>query len=347
MKNTVMALQKIIPKEIDVLKRRYNLLTGIQSFQPIGRRSLSNKLNMSEKIIRTDTEYLKAEGYILVTSTGMELTESGNILLEELKDFIRHLKGISSIEDKVKDILNCSELYIVPGDADSDEQAKKNIGKTTSKLVLNYISNSPIGSIVAITGGSTVCSVINELKPKDLKYKDLLVVPARGSLGNKVKYHANTLVYMLAEKINCKYRLLNIPDNLSRNALLSVSQEPDIQKTIAYILKANVIIFGIGNASEMAKRRNLDEYSIRHLIEKKAVAEVLGYYVDKHGDIVYTSRSIGITIDKMTNLNYPVAVAGGSKKAEAILAVKEFVSKGCLVIDEGAALKIIELSQQA
>ena len=64
MEKTVKVLQKIIPKELDILRRRFDILNGIQLYQPIGRRSLSMKLVISEKIIRTDTEYLKLEGYI-------------------------------------------------------------------------------------------------------------------------------------------------------------------------------------------------------------------------------------------------------------------------------------------
>lgn len=342
MKEIAIALQKLIPKEIDVLLRRCNVLSVIQMFQPIGRRSLAQRLNVSEKAIRSDTEYLKSEGLIQVTTIGMELRPSGSEMLEGLKEFVKHLEGLSTIEEKVRQILDCKELLIVAGDVDSSEEAKLNLANAASKVLLEHIQNN---SIIALTGGSTIYRVINQLKPTHLEYKNVMVVPARGSLGNNIEYHANTLVSVLGKKIDSNYRLLNIPDNLSQKALESVRQEPDIQQTISYILKANIIVYGIGNVDEMAIRRSLDEESVRYLKDHDAVAEVLGYYFDKKGDVVFTSRSIGITIDEMKDLNFPIAVAGGANKAEAILAVRKFIAKGCLIIDEGAAKRIIEVHE--
>lgn len=341
MEEAVRAMQKIIPKEIDILKRRYQILNGIQASQPIGRRSLSQKLLTSEKIIRTDTEFFHAEGYINVTPSGMELTHLGYELVDELKKFMKHLDGLVTIEEKIKDILGCHQVVIVSGDADYSDEAKRNIGKATSKILIDNIKQH---TIIALTGGSTVHQVVTQLKEKVVAYEEVLVVPARGSLGNNVEYQANTLVSMLAQKIHCDYRLLNIPDNLSQHALESVRQEPDIQKTIEYIKKANIIVFGIGNVYEMAQRRNHSQETINMLKEKNAVAEALGYYFDHKGEVVYTSRSIGIRIDEMTDLNYPIAVAGGTSKAEAIIAVRKFISKGCLILDESAANEIIRIS---
>ncbi len=343
MRDIAKTLQKLIPKEMDTLVRRYNILNCIQLFQPIGRRSIAQRLDVSEKAIRSDTEYFKTEGFIQVTSLGMELESAGTDMLNRLKEFIKHLEGLSNIEEKVRQILDCEELLIVSGDADVGEESKINMANVAAKVLLDHIQ---VNSIVALTGGSTIHKVISQLKPTHMFYPDVVIVPARGSLGNNIEYHANTLVSVLAKKINSQYRLLNIPDNLSQKALESVRQEPDIQQTIASILKANIIVYGIGNVDEMAVRRSLDEETIKYLKDHAAVAEVLGNYFDQLGQVVYTSRSIGITIEEMKDLNYPIAVAGGSSKAEAILAVRKFVAKGCLIIDEGAAKRIIEVYEE-
>jgi central glycolytic genes regulator len=339
---TVRALQRLAPREMAILKRRYSIVESISLFQPIGRRSLSQKLGVTEKIIRNDIEFLKSEGFILVKSTGMEPTDSGILLLEELKTFIKHLEGLTTIEQKVKRILGCQRLFITSGNADTGSEALINIGKVAAKVLVDELEED---STIALTGGETVNNVINAIKMTDLSHKNILAVPARGSLGYKVNYQANTLVSMLAEKLNCRYRLLNIPDNLSEKALDSVRQEPDIQKTMEAILKSNILVFGIGTATEMANRRRLEPDEKVYLQHKNAVAEVLGYYFDAEGHIVYTSRSIGIKLEEMTKLEFPLAVAGGASKAKAILAVKDLFEKGCLVIDEGAAAQIIELSQ--
>lgn len=340
MESYIEALQKIIPKELHILKRRYRMLRGIQLFQPIGRRSLSNKIHIPEKIVRTDTDFLRKEGCIVSTGTGMTIESSGEQLLSELKSFIKLLEGLTTIEERVKEILECREVVVVSGDADQNDDTIYDIGYAAAKVLLRKISDH---DTIAITGGSTVYNVIEAIPTSHIKSEDVLVVPARGSLGTNVAYQANTLVAMLADKIHCRYKLLNIPDNLSKKALKSVSKEPDIQKTLGSLIKANVLIYGIGNAFKMASRRNLSEDILELLNDRKATAEAMGYYFDDTGKVIYTSGSVGITVDQMTELKFPIAVAGGSSKSRAILSVKEILSQGCVIMDEGAARGIIAL----
>ncbi len=54
---TLAIMQKIIPKEIETLQRRYRLLKTIQLMQPVGRRLLANKLSIGEKTVRSDTDF--------------------------------------------------------------------------------------------------------------------------------------------------------------------------------------------------------------------------------------------------------------------------------------------------
>lgn len=342
MDNILLTLKQIIPKEMEVLQRRYHILKGIHDMGPIGRRSLSQRIAISEKIIRNETEYLKSVGYILVSGSGMQITEAGLLILEELVEIMYHMKGLHELEAEVRDYLGCAQVVVVPGDASDREEVKANIGKAASEILLKHIHND---SIIALTGGSTSYHVVNALKKPGVTYDNVLVVPARGSLRNHVEYQANTIVSMLAKKLDIGYHLLNIPDNLSKKALDSVIEEPEIGATIACLLRANLILFGIGNAYEMARRRNSDERFMTFLHEKSAVAEALGYYFNKNGEIVYTSRSIGIKLEHVIQSAYPIAVAGGSKKAEAIIAVKDIIEKGSLIIDEGAANRILEIKK--
>ncbi|GMQ59253.1 sugar-binding domain-containing protein [Vallitalea sediminicola] len=341
MENTLLTLKKIIPKEIEILQRRYEILKGIHIYQPIGRRSLSQKLSITEKIIRNETEYLKSQGFILVSGVGMSTTDSGDTILEDLKEIMHHVKGLNYMEEEVKRLIGCEEVVVVPGNSSEFDEIKENIGKAAGDVLLKHIKDN---TIIALTGGSTVYNVVKSLNNKpNTSYKDILVVPARGSLRNNVEFQANTIVSKLAKKLGGDYELLNIPDNLSKKALDSVRKEPEIKQTISNILKANIILFGIGNAYEMARRRNLPEPEMDFLHRRQAVAEALGYYFNKNGEIVYTSRSIGIKLEHMTKTPYPIAVAGGAKKAEAIMAVKNIIKNGSLIIDEDAATRIIEV----
>ena len=340
---TLSVLQKIIPKEIEALHRRYKLLKAIQLMQPVGRRLLANKLSIGEKTVRSDTDYFREEGYVNVTSGGMILTEEGVDLLETLKDVMKEFEGIREIEDKLKNIIGCKEILVVSGNTDVEPEAMSNIGRSAAKLLQGMIEDE---SIVAITGGHTMKSVVKHIKVSNKDLKNALIVPARGSLGNNVETQANTLVEALAKKLECEYKLLNLPDNLSEKAIESVSKDPIIKKVIKDIRKANIIVFGIGNAKKMAYRRDLNKKVLKILNDKKAVAEALGYYFNRDGKMVYDSKTIGFHLEEFEKSIHPVAVAGGESKALAILSVRKFIKNGSLIIDEACAIKVLELAQE-
>jgi len=341
--HTLPVLQKIIPKEIETLHRRYNLLKTIQLIQPVGRRLLSSKLAIGEKTVRTDTDFFREEGYVQVTTGGMQLTEDGLFLLDSLKEVMKELEGISRIEEELKAIIGCKQIIVVSGNTDVQPEAMSNIGRAAAKLLQQLMNND---SVVAITGGHTMKSVVRHIKPGTEEVKGALIVPARGSLGNNVETQANTLVEQFAKRLECHYKLLNLPDNLSEKAIESVSKEPNIKKVIKDIRKANIIVFGIGNAKKMAYRRDLNKKVLKILNDKKAVAEALGYYFNRDGKMVYDSKTIGFHLDEFEKSIHPIAVAGGESKALAILSVRKFIKNGSLIIDEACALKVLELAKE-
>lgn len=340
MRDTIYGLMKIIPKEVEILKRRYKVLKGLRIYQPIGRRGLAEKIKLSEKAIRNDTDFLKNEGFLRVTPVGMYLETKGEHLLDDLRELVEELDGLGNIEAQIRKILGCVEVVVVPGDVDTDPDVAEILGKVTASLLIKKLRKD---DILALTGGSTISHVVKGMEHFRSEIKRLRIVPARGSLGTNVTYQANTLVGEMANMLHAKYRLLNLPDNLSQKALASVREEPEIQETLELLSQSTVLLYGVGNAKKMAKRRNLAEDTKDLLKSQQAVAEALGDYYNKEGEVIFTSRSIGITIDQMPDLRESIAVAGGSSKAETILAVKDLLARGCVIMDEGAANGILSL----
>ena len=75
--------KKLIPQVIELMERRYSILRQISLSEPIGRRTLSNMMEISERVIRSETELLKEQGLINVAVSGMTITEEGLNLLAE------------------------------------------------------------------------------------------------------------------------------------------------------------------------------------------------------------------------------------------------------------------------
>lgn len=341
--NLIEVQKKIIPEILDMLEIRYNILRNIYYNQPIGRRGLSQKLNMGERTIRTEVNILKERGLLNIESMGMYVTEDGKKIIKDLKGVMREFKGISNLERRLKQVLNVENIIIVPGNSDDDSLALKDMGKTTSIYLKKVISKN---SIIGVTGGTTMAQIAEEM-PLGKIADNILVTPARGGLGRDVETQSNNIAAKLAKKLEASYRLLHIPDNIDKITLEAVLKIPEVKEVIELIDSMNILIFGIGRADTMARRRQLPISQIKRLTEEGAVGEAFGHYFDIKGNDIWKSITVGLTLDGFQKIDKAIGVAGGENKAEAIMAVASLRKDITIITDEGAAKKIIKIANKA
>lgn len=331
--------KKIVPELVEVLEKRYNVLRTIYYNQPIGRRILANQLNLGERIVRTEINFLNAQGLIDINTAGMSTTKQGEEIVNELKEFVHELKGLSEIEEQLKVLLNVKKVIIVPGDVEENSTILKDLGKACSNYLKDLIKDN---NVIAITGGGTIKAVVEEF-PKINNLSNVLVLPARGGMGRKVETQANTLAATLAKKLNGSYKMLHIPENLSLELLDTLSKEKDIKEVIDNIQKADILIYGIGNAIHMAHKRAISEEHIERLQKLGAVGEAFGCYFDKDGCLIEETNNLGIQIFKARKSITHIAVAGGKNKVESIISTELNDENGVLVTDEAAARRMFEM----
>lgn len=331
--------QKIVPELIGLLEKRYNILRTIYYNQPIGRRVLANDLNLGERIVRSEINFLKNQNLIEINNPGMMVTSDGEQIIDKLKDFIHEIKGLSELEILLRDRLKLKSVIIVPGDIEEDKTVTKELGRITANYVRGIIKSN---DIIALTGGSTIKEVIDNI-PRISNLKNVLVVPARGGMGKNVEMQANTLAASLANKIGGSYKLLHVPDNLSDKALDTILHEKEIKEVIDSIRNANVLIYGIGIADEMAYRRGVTAEKLKELQSMGTVGEAFGCYFNSIGEVIYSTPTIGIYNTDIRKIDNTIAVAGGKRKAEAIVATIVNNENGVLITDEGAARQICEI----
>lgn len=339
MKNLLKIQQKLIPQAIELMERRYSILRQISLSEPIGRRTLSNVLDISERVVRSETEFLKEQGLVDVAVSGMTITEDGSILLDDLKDIMKDIMGLSALQDKVKEKLGIKKVLIVPGSFDKNETLLRDVARYGAEYLLDIIKD---GNIVSITGGSTMLEFSNSIKT-DKKYPNTTVVPARGSVGKDVETQSNTVVASISKKLNSNYKLLHIPDELGEQAMKSLTKEPQIKETLDFIDKSDILVFGIGRADEMATRRKLSKDKVEEIISKGAVGEAFGYYFNKEGEIVYKLNTVGINLEAFKKVKNSIAIFAGTRKAEALVAISNVNKDIVLITDEESAYKILEL----
>ncbi|MDI6601109.1 MAG: sugar-binding domain-containing protein [Thermoanaerobacteraceae bacterium] len=338
--NYLIEMQKrILPELVSVVEKRYHILYTIYYNQPIGRRMLSSITGMTERVIRDEVNILKEQDLVSISAEGMRVTKDGEAVLESLRGFIHDLKGLPELEELLQQKLGVKNIVIVPGDVDKNHLLLNEMGKRAAGILADMLHDD---LIIAVAGGSAVAAMSDVLLI-DREYKNLTVVPARGGLGREVEFQANTITATLSKKLNANYRFLHIPDDISADTLKVLLNEQGIKEVIEFVKKADILIYGIGRADIMASRRHLNNEIKRFLQDSGAVAETMGYYFNINGEIVYTAGTISLNIDEMLKVPHKLAISGGTSKGEAILASCRVIPPENLVIDEGAAQKIIEL----
>ncbi|MDA8227002.1 MAG: DeoR family transcriptional regulator [Desulfitobacterium hafniense] len=338
MNQLVVLQQKIVPELIELVERRYNILRYVHLEQPLGRRVLAARLELGERAVRNEVEFLKAQGLMTTDQAGMWITPEGEELLDGLADYVRQLKGLTRLEDELVCRLGIERVVIVPGDADRDEGVKKEIGRVAAALLKEYLQDE---EVIAVTGGSTTLAVAQGLMPEKHGYK-ALVVPARGGLGEDVELQANTIAAALARKLGGGYRMLHIPDYLSEETVATLLNEPRIKRVVDLIRSADIVIHGIGCAQTMAVQRGLNSVELEGLLAKGAVGEAFGNYFDPCGRVVGGHSSIGIRLEELAQVGRIIGVAGGASKGEAIMAVVAGRPNQVLVTDQAAAENILK-----
>lgn len=337
MKKIIELQQQLVPDAVDLLKRRYTILRQMMSMGIVGRRTLASTLDMTERVLRADVDFLKVQGLIVVETAGMKLSTSGMRLLEEMDPYISDLFGLSDMEERIGQVFGIRKVIIVPGDSDTSPLAKKELGRAGAMALRKYVAQ---GEVIAVTGGSTMAEVAQHLTASS-KFKGSWFVPARGGLGESLELQANTVASTMAKQTGSQYRLLHVPDDLSEEAYLSLIHEPNVKEILEVIRQARIVVHGIGEAIVMANRRGVSPLTQEALIHDGALAEAFGFYFDHQGQVVHHMPTVGLRLEDIANMDLVIAVAGGRSKGVAIASLLRSGYEDVLVTDESAAQEIL------
>lgn len=192
-------LQSLVPDVFKIIRQRFLVLEQISLLAPVGRRVVAKKLGLSERNIRTETDYLKQLHLIEINSSGMVLTEKGEITLKELAPLIDRIFNASKTELQLASKLGIDRVIIVPGNADLQDRVWALMGEQLSAALDLLL---PLGKdIITVSGGKTVANVTKHLSKRLSRYRDILFVPGRGALGDDVELQSNTIAQAVASKL--------------------------------------------------------------------------------------------------------------------------------------------------
>jgi len=333
-------IETIAPDLLGVITKRYQILQYVSWMAPVGRRTLAEQMKISERVLRTETDFLRQQGLLESSKSGMVLTGKGIDVFHGLDQLMNQLLGVQADEKRLAEILGIDHCLIVSGDADQSTRILDELGKRldqTLQLIL------PPGNLtVAVMGGTTMARVAQQLSYKLSAGRELTFVPARGGVGEAVDIQANSVAESMAEATGSKYRVLYIPENVSAKTYQPLLNEPAVKEVLQLIDNSQVVIHSVGDALVMAHRRQMSSETIQMLSEHHAVAETFGTFFDKDGHVVHKIPRIGLQIPDLDQIPYVFAVAGGKSKAQAIAAYMHNAPKQTwLITDVGAAQMIL------
>ena len=203
--DTLSIFQKIAPDVMGTIKERYLLLRHIADAEPVGRRTLAALSGLSERVVRSHVDVLRRSGIVRFTTMGISLEPEGKKLMPDLLECFLRLNNLDDMQRTIRQALGLKNVYIVPGDSDNDKTAKEELGRKGALLLNDLLS---IADIVAISGGSTMAAVAHMLPESNA---NVVILPARGSMGNHVEFQANYIAANIAAKTHSSYRMIHLP----------------------------------------------------------------------------------------------------------------------------------------
>ncbi|HIY93132.1 sugar-binding transcriptional regulator [Companilactobacillus sp. HBUAS56275] len=333
-------LDLVAPDFIKTLEKRFRILQSISLMEPIGRRVLADDLNITERVLRTETDLLRKQGLIISSKSGMSLTKTGSDVVIKLTDVLADYQGTALLEKQLSSRLGISRCIVLPGNADKQHRVVDSFGRRLNQLLGTLL---PTGqSMISVTGGSTLARVARNLSSDLSKNRQLVFLPARGGVGESVAIQANSVCAEMASRTQGQYRALYLPEDISEKSFESLQKETSIKSVLDLIYRSNVVIHSIGTASVMAERRNLSSKEQDVVDSGRAVSEAFGDFFDQNGKLVYKVPRIGLHVRDLARIEYVIAIAGGESKANAIQSyMKNAPHHTILITDEGASKLIL------
>ncbi|MER2089078.1 MAG: sugar-binding domain-containing protein [Sporosarcina sp.] len=334
------AQRKLVPEMMELMQERYRILKFVKMAGPIGRRPLGQMTGLSERETRTMMDLLRGQNLIQIAKEGASITADGMNVLQALETSMEDWSGRTSIAKKLTQFLGIQSVKVVAGNCDSDDTSKNLLGMEAAKQFSAKIGK---GKVVAVTGGSTIASIPPQIE-KFSDAKNLLFIAARGGVGDVIGLQANVIAASFAEASGGTYSTFYYPESLSEEAHEAFRKEPSVLKMLELYEATDCVLHGIGDAQTMATMRNTPPEEQRMIRDRGAKGEAFGYYFDENGNVVHRLRTVGIQTEHLAEIPLIISVAGGSGKAEAILAYMASAPKQTiLVTDEGAATEMLKM----
>lgn len=252
-------------------------------------------------------------------------------------------EGCLDLEQKLKQVFDLKDIRVIP-DADAmggDINHRVSVG-AASMVVSKVKPNDHL----AIGFGETIMATLKHLG-SFLQTNQVPVVSLAGGVGTYMKGISHL-------DASCDVSLVPAPLRVSSKKVADVLyQEASVNDVLVASCSADIAVISLGSIAQVEKATmhqtgyiSLSEQKV--LQRKGAQGDILGYFFNENGevleDVKLHEELMAVRPEKLRDIPLVIGVAGGTVKAEAILAALKGQYINVLVTNEAAARKILELT---
>jgi deoxyribonucleoside regulator len=251
------------------------------------------------------------------------------------------------IENEFKKRFNLLDIRILNTKGGPVETILQKLGEFSAYYIDGIIEKN---TIIGMSWGNTMYHTVQNIKSS--KNIPVQVVQIMGAASkDNPEIDAMDLAKQFAKAYGGKYHYLYAPlfveDKEIKEKLI---KDPYVADTLALAKKADIILTSVGaidtNISNPAWRRYISSYTQYRLQSSGAVGHIGGRFYDINGnevDVELSANLIGIELADFVKTPNVICIAGSMDKAKAILGAIRGNYVKTLIIDDTAALKILEL----
>ncbi|MCC8181339.1 MAG: hypothetical protein LIP23_10600, partial [Planctomycetes bacterium] len=171
-------------------------------------------------------------------------SEELGLISISINDPFNHMDDLTR---NLKEKYGLKNVAVAPVPSYGAHNILERLGIAAANLLLGMVHP---GEIIGISGGRTLLEMLDKIKKKPLA--DSMIVPLLGGYGDaEIATRGSEIAYKLAEKFSA--RIINMPvPGLGRDAaeVAMFLNNPYVKKSIGWIRKCSIAVFGIGSADE-------------------------------------------------------------------------------------------------
>ncbi|MDH6236517.1 sugar-binding domain-containing protein [Cryobacterium sp. CG_9.6] len=253
------------------------------------------------------------------------------------------------IERRLRETSGLTDVIVVSSaGVSSDEELQAR----TAQAAADYLTGlRPIPRTLGISWGRTLHEVSLSLKQGWAPGVNVVQINGGVSINQRTGTAAATAV-TIAQKANGSATLLPSPAIFERR---ETKRAIEADRTVAAVLtqgaNATAYLYSAGQADEnsaLVDSGYLTVDQITELVNKGAVGDIVGRYIDKNGRIVdpeLDERTVGIQLEQLRRAPQAIAVISGRAKHEIARAIVTSGLCTVLVTDEDTANALLGITE--